>query len=124
PPMLQRSIGNSEEIANLKGTLASEFATMQTQRDFGKTRLFVDCVFMLRGIGTVVTGALSGGSIRRGQDVVVQPRNTSARVRSIQNHGRDIEMAHPGMRTAKNLPDVAIGEDGIQRGDLITTEDL
>src|SRR5256884_993803 len=33
-------------------------------------------------------------------------------------------MAHPGMRTAMNLPDVSIGENGIQRGDLITTEDL
>jgi len=28
------------------------------------------------------------------------------------------------MRTAMNLPDVSIGENGIQRGDLITTEDL
>ena len=123
-PIVPTSVRTSEGIENLKGTLASEFATMQTQRDFGKPRLFVDRVFMLRGIGTVVTGTLSGGSIRRGQDVVVQPRNTSARVRSIQNHGRDIEMAHPGMRTAMNLPDVSIGENGIQRGDLITTEDL
>ena len=123
-PIVPTSVRTSEGIENLKGALASEFATMQTQRDFGKPRLFVDRVFMLRGIGTVVTGTLSGGSIRRGQDVVVQPRNTSARVRSIQNHGRDIEMAHPGMRTAMNLPDVSIGENGIQRGDLITTEDL
>ena len=123
-PIVPTSVRTSEGIENLKGALASEFATMQTQRDFGKPRLFVDRAFMLRGIGTVVTGTLSGGSIRRGQDVVVQPRNTSARVRSIQNHGRDIEMAHPGMRTAMNLPDVSIGENGIQRGDLITTEDL
>src|SRR5437773_1173636 len=123
-PIVPTSIRTSEGIENLKGKLASEFATMQTQRDFGKPRLFVDRVFMLRGIGTVVTGTLSGGSIRRNQDVVVQPRNISARVRSVQNHGRDIEMAQPGMRTAMNLPDVSIGEHGIQRGDLVTTEDL
>jgi selenocysteine-specific elongation factor len=123
-PIVPTSVRTSEGIENLKGKLASEFVTMQTQRDFGKPRLFVDRVFMLRGIGTVVTGTLSGGSIRRGQDVVVQPRNISARVRSVQNHGRDIEMAQPGMRTAMNLPDVSIGENGIQRGDLITTEDL
>ncbi len=123
-PIVPTSIRTSEGIENLKGKLASEFATMQTQRDFGKPRLFVDRVFMLRGIGTVVTGTLSGGSIRRDQDVVVQPRNISARVRSVQNHGRDIEMAQPGMRTAMNLPDVSIGENGIQRGDLVTTEDL
>src|SRR5216117_2594748 len=69
-PIVPTSVRTSEGIENLKGALASEFATMQTQRDFGKPRLFVDRVFMLRGIGTVVTGTLSGGSIRRGQDVV------------------------------------------------------
>ena len=52
---------------------------MQPQRDFGKPRLFIDRVFTLRGIGTVVTGTLTGGQLRRGQRIVVQPtksRNT------------------------------------------------
>ncbi len=56
--------------------------------------------------------------------VVVEPRNISARVRSIQNHGRDVEIAYPGMRTAVNLPDFSIGKNGIQRGDLITVHSL
>ncbi len=95
---------------------------MQTQRDFGKPRLFVDRAFMLRGIGTVVTGTLTGGSFHRGQDVIVQPQNLQARVRSIQSHGIEIECAQPGMRTALNLPDLAI--DQIRRGDVITRTDL
>src|SRR5437773_11317317 len=118
------SVRTGDGIEKLKSSIASQLAAMHPQRDFGKPRLFIDRVFTLRGIGTVVTGTLSGGSIRRNQDVVVQPRNISARVRSVQNHGRDIEMAQPGMRTAMNLPDVSIGEHGIQRGDLVTTEDL
>jgi selenocysteine-specific elongation factor len=118
------SVRTGDGIEKLKSAIASELAAMHPQRDCGKPRLFIDRVFTLRGIGTVVTGTLSGGSIRRNQDVVVEPRNISARVRSIQNHGRDVEIAYPGMRTAVNLPDLSIGKNGIQRGDLITVHSL
>jgi selenocysteine-specific elongation factor len=118
------SIRTGEGIENLKDALATELAAAEPQPDICKPRLFVDRAFTLHGIGTVVTGTLGGGSIRRSQDVVVQPRNVSARVRSIQNHGRDVDIAHPGMRTAINLPDLSIGENGIQRGDLITVDSL
>jgi selenocysteine-specific elongation factor len=118
------SIRTGEGIENLKDALATELATAEPQPDICKPRLFVDRAFTLRGIGTVVTGTLSGGSIRRSQDLFVQPRNVSARVRSIQNHGRDVEIAQPGMRTAINLPDLSIGDNGIQRGDIITVDSL
>ena len=123
-PIVPTSVRTGAGIENLKSAIASELAAMHPQRDFGKPRLFIDRAFTLRGIGTVVTGTLSGGSIRRSQDVVVQPGEISARVRSIQNHGRDIEIARPGMRTAINLPDLSIGENGMQRGDLITVPGL
>jgi selenocysteine-specific elongation factor len=123
-PIIPTSIRNGEGIEKLKNTIASALAASSPQRDFRKPRLFIDRAFTLRGIGTVVTGTLSGGSIRRSQDVVVQPGNVSARVRSIQNHGRDVEIAQPGMRTAINLPDLSIGENGMQRGDLITVPGL
>jgi selenocysteine-specific elongation factor len=123
-PIVPTSVRTGAGIENLKSAIASELAAMHPQRDFGKPRLFIDRAFTLRGIGTVVTGTLSGGSIRRSQDVVVQPGEISARVRSIQNHGRDIEIARPGMRTAINLPDLSIGENGTQRGDLITVPGL
>jgi len=99
---------------------------MQLQRDVGKPRLFIDRVFTLRGIGTVVTGTLTGGRLRRGQSVVVQPQNFEARIRSIQSHGSVLESAQPGMRTAINLPDVAVGDGPgqIKRGAVITVVDL
>ena len=118
------SVRTGEGIENLKDALATELAAAEPQHDICKPRLFVDRAFTLRGIGTVVTGTLSGGSIRRSQDVFVQPGNVSARVRSIQNHGRNVEIAQPGMRTAINLPDFSIGENGIQRGDIITVDSL
>jgi len=120
-PIVPTSVRTGDGIENLKSALASEFAKLPAPRDIGKPRLFVDRVFSLHGIGTVVTGTLIGGKLRRGENVVVQPKNRPARIRSIQSHGRDLEFAAPGMRTAINLPDVAVGTD-IQRGDVIAAQ--
>jgi len=119
-PIVPTSIRNGEGIEKLKLTLASEFAKLSPPRDIGKPRLFVDRAFTLRGIGTVVTGTLTGGRLQRGQNVVIHPRNVAARIRSVQSHGRDLETAQPGMRTAINLPEVSVGPAGTQRGDVIT----
>jgi selenocysteine-specific elongation factor len=120
------SARDQKGIENLKRALASELSGMQPQRDIGKPRLFIDRAFTLRGIGTVVTGTLTGGELRRGQNVVVQPQNFEARIRSIQSHGCELASAKPGMRTAINLPEVAIGAgpDQIKRGHVITSADL
>lgn len=111
------SVRNGDGVETLKSALASEFATMHPPRDYGKPRLFIDRVFTLRGIGTVVTGTLTGGQLRREQKIVVQPGKLQTRIRSIQSHGRELEVAHPGMRTAINLPDVSVEQ--VSRGNVV-----
>jgi selenocysteine-specific elongation factor len=78
----------------------------------------VDRVFTLRGIGTVVTGTTTGGIFRRGEEVVVQSSGAHGKIRSVQNHNREVEFSPPGTRTALNIPDVKGAP--IQRGDVIT----
>src|SRR6266516_1714922 len=125
-PIIPTSVRTGEGIENLKDALASECSTIQAQRDLRKPRLFIDRAFTLHGIGTVVTGTLIGGQLHRGQSIIVQPQDFEARIRSIQSHGSELECAQPGMRTAINLPDVAIGKGPgqINRGDVITVDDL
>ncbi len=120
--IIATSIRNGDGIENLKGALAGEFATMHPPRDYGKPRLFTDRVFTLRGIGTVVTGTLTGGQLCRDQKIVVQPSNLQGRIRSIQSHGCDLEAAEPGMRTAISLPDFTVEQ--INRGDVVTVADF
>ena len=124
--IIPTSVRTGEGIENLKRALTHEFATLSPQHDIGKARLFVDRAFTLRGIGTVVTGTLTGGKLRRGQNVIIRPQNASSRIRSIQSHGRDLEFAEPGMRTALNLPDIGIGtaRAALKRGDVITVADF
>ena len=118
-PIVPVSVRNEIGLDSLREALALELAKAEPQRDLGKPRLFVDRAFTLRGVGTVVTGTLSGGTLRVGDPVVVQPDDKHSRIRSLQSHGRDVELARPGTRTAINLPDLAPGT-GIARGDVVT----
>jgi selenocysteine-specific elongation factor len=117
-PIVPTSSRTGTGLQTLVNTLASELAITEPQRDICKPRLFIDRVFTLRGIGTVVTGTLTGGSLRRGEQIVVYPTNLETRIRSIQSHGHELEVAQPGMRTAINLPDLRV--DQIKRGDVVT----
>jgi len=117
-PIVPTSARTGTGIQDLINTLATELARMEPQRDVDKPRLFIDRVFTLRGIGTVVTGTLTGGSLHRGQQIVVHPTNLETRIRSIQCHGKELETAQPGMRTAINLLDLRV--DQISRGDVVT----
>lgn len=118
-PIVPTSVITGKGLHNLKTALARALAGMPSPRDIGKPRLPVDRVFTLRGIGTVVTGTLTGGTLRRGQSVAIQPVGRVARIRNIQSHNRDIELGGPGTRIALNLPDIA-SSDSVRRGDVVT----
>jgi len=81
------------------------------------TRLFVDRVFTLRGIGTVATGTLWSGSIGDGDELRVEPGGRPVRVRSVQVHDRPVERAQAGQRVAVSLPGVDRGQ--IRRGQAL-----
>lgn len=122
PQIVTTSVRDGSGLEELKRALVSEFAALPPARNIGKPRLFVDRAFTLHGIGTVATGTLVGGEIQRGQSVVIEPPKIPARIRSLQTHNRDLEMAQPQMRTAINVPDISIAPDGIERGHVVTTE--
>src|SRR6478609_7739070 len=126
--IVRTSITTGSSAEELKAQLAREFSALVPQRDLGKPRLAVDRAFILRGIGTIVTGTLVGGTLRRGQAVVVQPAKIPARIRAIQSHNREVEEIGPGARTALSLPDVPVAREkntpGIWRGDVIALSEF
>jgi selenocysteine-specific elongation factor len=121
-PIVETSIVSGGGLEELRATLACELSSLSPQHDIGKPRLFVDRVFSLRGVGTIVTGTLGGGKLARSQNVIVQPRNISTRIRSIQSHNREQQEIGPGTRTALNLPD--LNRIDIARGDVVTISEL
>ena len=83
----------------------------------GPTRLYVDRVFTLRGIGTVATGTLWSGAIKAGDVLRVEPAGAQVRIRSVQVHDRPVEVAQSGQRVAVSLPGVERNQ--LRRGDAL-----
>jgi selenocysteine-specific elongation factor len=81
------------------------------------TRLYVDRVFTLQGVGTVATGTLWSGTIAAGDMLRVEPRGKTVRVRSVQVHDAPVDEAEAGQRVAVNLPTVERRD--LVRGDVL-----
>jgi selenocysteine-specific elongation factor len=100
-------------LDDLRAALAA--AAIERTPTAAPTRLYVDRVFTLRGIGTVATGTLWSGSIGEGDELVVNGR--PVRVRSVQVHDRPAERAGAGQRVAVALPGIERSE--LRRGDAL-----
>ena len=95
----------------------AERAAARTARS-GPPRLWIDRVFEMRGFGTVVTGTLTGASLRVGDTAQLWPGGEQARIRGLQSFGRTAEEVAPGARCAVNLQ--GIPRDESLRGALLT----
>jgi selenocysteine-specific elongation factor len=85
--------------------------------DEERPRLWIDRVFTVAGAGTVVTGTLTGGSLALGEAVQISPGGKVARVRGIESHNLQLDVAMPGNRIALNL--VGLDKKDAARGDAI-----
>ena len=108
-------------LDELRAALDELIATTPGAVDRGRPRLWVDRTFAAKGAGTVVTGTLTGGQLRRDDAVTIEPRGRTARIRSIQTLGASVDEIGPGNRVALNLH--GIGHDEIGRGDAVVLPD-
>ena len=109
------SAKTGEGLDELRDALAH--VAGERERPDAPARLYIDRVFTLRGIGTVVTGTLWSGRIAAGDSLRAEPLGRDVRVRSAQVHDRDVGVAEAGQRVALSLPGVARNE--LRRGDVL-----
>jgi selenocysteine-specific elongation factor len=102
-------------LDDLRAELAR--AAVEREEPEAATRMYVDRVFSLRGIGTVVTGTLWSGTLAEGDELQAQPAGVTVRVRSVQVHDEPVEAAAAGQRVAVALPGVDRGR--LRRGDAL-----
>jgi selenocysteine-specific elongation factor len=116
PPLIV-SARTGEGIEELRGYIADRARSWGPRASADLFRLPVDRAFSLAGVGTVVTGTAWSGRVRIGDEIALLPGGSTARVRSIQVHGRDVERTEPGLRTAVGL--VGIAREGVSRGTVL-----
>jgi len=109
------SVVTGQGITELRAALASALSNRRRARSRDDLfRMPVDRAFTVRGTGTVVTGTIWTGTIRRDATVFAHPGGRALRVRGIQTHGRPVDEATPGERAAIALANCDVAE--MQRG--------
>jgi selenocysteine-specific elongation factor len=109
-------------VGSLKGTgldllkqeLVRDAAEIPARDSNAITRLPIDRVFTMKGFGTVVTGTLVSGTIKKEDELELYPGGSRIRVRGVQVHGAAAEKAVAGERTAVNL--AGVDKDQMVRG--------
>lgn len=109
-------------IPALAAALAGLLAGAPERADDGFPYLPVDRVFSRPGFGTVVTGTLRRGRLAVGDSVAIVPGGPVAGVRGLQIHGRAVESAEPGRRTAVALRGVELAD--LRRGQALCAPGL
>ena len=103
--------GLDELISCIEKMTDDEAAEKDTQTI---PRLPIDRAFSLSGFGTIITGTLVSGTIRKEDTLEMYPIGKECKIRSIQVHGEDKDICYAGQRVAINLSNVKKRE--IQRG--------
>ncbi|MDW7708923.1 MAG: selenocysteine-specific translation elongation factor [Deferrisomatales bacterium] len=116
-PVVPVSANTGQGLGALVDSLDALARTVPQRGTKGLFRLPVDRVFTMRGFGTVVTGTVISGAVRKDEEVEVLPRGRRGKVRGAQVHGRSVDRAAAGQRTALNLSGLEVAD--LHRGDTV-----
>jgi selenocysteine-specific elongation factor len=116
-PLIPVSAKTGGGIPELKEALRKAAQKIPQRHNDNITRLPIDRVFSVKGFGTVVTGTLVSGEIITGDELELLPVKKKVRVRNLQVHGRSLEKAAAGSRTAVNISGANTAE--VERGMML-----
>ena len=116
-PVVRVSAVTGEGLEGLVAALDAIASRVQGKDPGLFFRLPADRSFSMKGFGTVITGTITGGTVRTGEEVQVLPGGPVARVRGLQVHGGQAEISSAGTRTAVNLQGVE--KESVPRGSVL-----
>jgi selenocysteine-specific elongation factor len=117
-PIIAVSSRTGAGLDQLRSELARLAFEIPAKDSTAVFRLPIDRVFTMKGFGTVVTGTLIAGSVRKDDELEVHSGGKRVRVRGVQVHGAAAEQAIAGQRTALNLAGIDTME--LARGAMLT----
>ena len=121
-PIIPASSLKGTGLDELKRALADLASKTEVRDSSAITRLPIDRVFTMKGFGTIVTGTLVAGGIRREDEMELFPAKQKVRIRGVQVHGSAADRAVAGERTALNLAGVEKAE--LARGMMLASSGL
>src|SRR5437762_479562 len=118
-PIVPTAAPTGAGIAELKAAIAEACRKVTERTGAEWFRLAIDRSFVVQGHGTVVTGSVTSGSVRVGDELDWLPRGERVRVRALQNHDQPVEEVHRGQRAAINL--AGVHHEEVIRGQELAT---
>lgn len=119
-PVVKVSAVTGEGLKELTDEIVKmETSEVQEKEIHTIPRLPIDRVFTISGFGTIVTGTLISGIIRKDDTLQLYPWNAPCKVRNIQVHGKNVDECSAGQRVAVNL--TGIKKEDISRGDVLAS---
>ncbi|PRZ43599.1 selenocysteine-specific elongation factor [Antricoccus suffuscus] len=124
-PSVAVSAATGAGLDDLRTGLARLVERLRPPDSNGDVRMWLDRAFTIRGAGTVVTGTLTDGTLRTGQDLelydVHDASTTRVRIRALESAGSREESYVGIRRVAVNLRNVPATQ--AKRGSLLLTPD-
>jgi selenocysteine-specific elongation factor len=118
--IIPTSVRTGRGVGELRAAIASLASSIGARDEDDLFRMPVDRAFTIRGTGTVVTGTVWSGTVRRDDVVRILPSAISTRVRGVQGHGSHVAFAKPGGRTAIALTGIETSQ--VPRGSTLVTD--
>jgi selenocysteine-specific elongation factor len=119
-PVFRVSAVSGEGLEGLRrGLLDLASGHVLAEHPEDPVRFPIDRAFLLKGLGTVVTGTLVSGIIEQGDHLALLPGVNAVRIRNIQIHGEDRPYASAGERTSLQVG--GVGLESLRRGLQLVT---
>ena len=111
-PLIRTSAHTGQGLPKLLDSLDLLVKNLPARSMGQGARLPLDRVFSLAGHGTIVTGTVWGGEIRKNDnlDLIFDEQKLPVRIRNLQVHGKDRECAAAGERAALNLAGIELNQ--------------
>jgi len=120
-PVVRTSAVTGRGMDELRRALRGQAVTVREKSRLDIFRMPIDRAFTRSGIGTIVTGSIWSGEVRKGDAILQEPAGRKVRVREVQSFDAELESAGSGQRAAIALHGVRVDEIAI--GDQLVTPD-
>ena len=118
-PAVEVAAPTGRGLPELRAALADVVRATPAPDAAAPVRLWVDRSFSIGGAGTVVTGTLGAGTVRVGDELLLEPGGWPVRVRGVQSEGAPAAEVGGTSRAALNLR--GVDHTDVGRGQALVT---
>ena len=121
PLMKDTVLSSYKVLENQVVAIRTELAKLEPNNP-GDTIVLIDHSFNVRGVGAVALGIVKQGTLKKYDELTINPGEKKAIVKSIQVHDIDVEQAISGTRVGLSLKNIKV--EDIPRGSVLSENPL